>query len=31
MNETLPVQLGRLDLDRLKGYQELLGFYYGRQ
>jgi hypothetical protein len=31
MNETLPVQLGRLDLDRLKGYQELLDFYYGRQ
>jgi len=31
MNETLPMQLARLDLDRIKGYRELLDFYYGRQ
>ena len=31
MNETLPMQLARLELDRTKGYQGLLDFYYGRQ
>jgi len=31
MNEGIPAQLARLDLDRLKGYKELLDFYYGRQ
>lgn len=31
MNETLPAQLARLDLDRTRGYKELLDFYYGRQ
>jgi len=30
-NETIPVQLARLDLDRIRGYQELLDFYHGRQ
>ncbi|MGD1118892.1 MAG: phage portal protein [Dehalococcoidales bacterium] len=31
MNETLVSQLSRMDLDRIKGYKELLDFYYGRQ
>jgi len=31
MNETIPMQLARLDMDRIKGYKELLDFYYGRQ
>ena len=31
MNETIPVQLARLDIDRIKGYKELLDFYQGRQ
>jgi len=31
MNETLPMQLAKLDLDRTKGYQKLLDFYYGQQ
>jgi len=31
MKETLPTQLARLDLDRTRGYKELLDFYYGRQ
>ena len=31
MNETIPAQLARLDLDRIKGYKELLDFYHGRQ
>ncbi len=31
MNETIPAQLARLDLDRIRGYKELLDFYYGRQ
>jgi len=31
MNETIPMQLARLDMDRVKGYKELLDFYYGRQ
>jgi hypothetical protein len=31
MNETIPSQLARLDLDRMKGYKELLDFYHGRQ
>jgi len=31
MNETLPMQLARLDLDRTKGYKELLDFYHGQQ
>ncbi|MFQ6122768.1 MAG: phage portal protein, partial [Dehalococcoidales bacterium] len=31
MNETIPVQLARLDMDRIKGYKELLDFYHGRQ
>lgn len=30
-NETISVQLARLDLDRIRGYQELLDFYHGRQ
>jgi len=30
MNETIPMQLARLDMDRIKGYKELLDFYYGR-
>ena len=30
-NETIPMQLARLDLDRIRGYQELLDFYHGRQ
>jgi hypothetical protein len=31
MNETIPAQLPRMDLDRFKGYKELLDFYNGRQ
>src|SRR4030042_4194081 len=31
MNETIPSQLTRLDMDRVKGYKELLDFYQGRQ
>jgi len=31
MNETIPAQLARLDMDRIRGYQELLDFYHGRQ
>ncbi len=31
MSETIPMQLARLDMDRVKGYKELLDFYYGRQ
>ncbi len=31
MNETIPAQLARLELDRIKGYKELLDFYDGRQ
>ncbi|HJX11975.1 MAG TPA: phage portal protein [Dehalococcoidales bacterium] len=31
MNETIPSQLARMDLERIKGYQELLDFYGGRQ
>ncbi len=31
MKESLPAQLARLDVDRIKGYRDLLDFYYGRQ
>jgi len=31
MNEVIPLQLNRLDLDRIKGYKELLDFYHGQQ
>jgi hypothetical protein len=31
MSETIPSQLARLDVDRVKGYKELLDFYHGRQ
>ncbi len=31
MNETVPAQLARLDLERLKGYKEFLDFYNGQQ
>jgi len=31
MKETLPTQLARLDVDRTRGYKELLDFYCGRQ
>ena len=31
MNETIPMHLARLDLDRIRGYRELLDFYHGRQ
>ena len=31
MSETMPGQLGRMDLDRMKGYRELLDFYHGKQ
>jgi len=31
MNETIPAQLTRLEINRLKGYRELLDFYHGRQ
>ncbi len=31
MNEAIPAQLNRLDLDRIRKYQELLDFYHGQQ
>jgi hypothetical protein len=31
MNETIPMQLARLDTERIRGYKELLDFYQGRQ
>jgi hypothetical protein len=31
MSENIPSQLNRLDLERIKGYRELLDFYCGRQ
>jgi len=31
MNETIPAQLIRLDMERVKGYRELLDFYQGKQ
>jgi hypothetical protein len=31
MNETVVSQLARTDMERIKGYRELLDFYYGRQ
>jgi hypothetical protein len=31
MSETIPAQLNRLDMERTKGYRELLDFYCGRQ
>lgn len=31
MKESLPAQLAKLDVDRTKGYRDLLDFYYGRQ
>lgn len=31
MNEMIPAQLTRMDVDRIKGYKELLDFYHGRQ
>ncbi|MGD0779169.1 MAG: phage portal protein [Dehalococcoidales bacterium] len=31
MNDSVLSQLARLDLDRIKGYKELLDFYYGKQ
>ncbi|OGN97086.1 MAG: portal protein [Chloroflexi bacterium RBG_13_51_18] len=31
MNEAVILQLARMELDRIKGYKELLDFYYGRQ
>ena len=31
MNDSVLSQLARMDLDRIKGYKELLDFYYGRQ
>lgn len=31
MNETIIAQLAKTDLERIKGYQELLDFYNGRQ
>ncbi len=31
MNETILAQLMRMDLGRIKGYKELLDFYYGKQ
>jgi hypothetical protein len=31
MNDLLVSQLARTELDRMKGYKELLDFYYGRQ
>ncbi len=30
-NESVPVNLARLDMERMKGYKELLDFYFGRQ
>ena len=31
MKETMTMQLARLDMDRIKGYRELLDFYHGHQ
>ncbi len=31
MNEAVPSQIDRLDIDRMKGYRRLLDFYYGIQ
>ena len=31
MNEIIPMQLARLDMDRIKSYKELLDFYHGQQ
>ena len=31
MNEAIPSQLNRLDTERIKGYKNLLDFYYGIQ
>ena len=31
MNDTIAAQLARMDLERIKGYKDLLDFYYGRQ
>jgi hypothetical protein len=31
MNESIPSQLSRLDTERMRGYRELLDFYYGQQ
>ncbi|MBN1161705.1 MAG: phage portal protein [Dehalococcoidales bacterium] len=31
MNELVVAQLSRMETDRLKGYKELLDFYYGKQ
>lgn len=31
MNEIIPMQLARLDVDRIKSYKELLDFYHGQQ
>jgi hypothetical protein len=31
MNNTVLAQLARMDIDRMRGYKELLDFYYGRQ
>jgi len=31
MNENIPAQLSRMELDRTKGYKELLDFYHGQQ
>jgi hypothetical protein len=29
--DSITAQLNRIDIDRLRGYRELLDFYYGRQ
>jgi len=31
MDENIPAQLARIDIERLRGYNELLDFYNGRQ
>src|SRR4030042_1606293 len=31
MDDTIVAQLTRMDIERIKGYQELLDFYNGRQ
>jgi len=31
MNDTVAAQLAKADLERIRGYKELLDFYYGRQ
>ncbi len=31
MNENIPMQLARMEMDRIKGYKELLDFYHGQQ